>query len=75
MFKENDEVRMTKDTSLWSNGDRGRIIIVDKSDTNLPYYVCLHQGCKDAENYEHYDYQFWMSKTDVEAIHMLMKVE
>lgn len=56
MFKENDDVKMTKDTSLWSKGDIGRIIIVDKSDTNLPYYVCAHPDCDDAETCEHYDY-------------------
>ena len=75
MFKENDKVKITSKTALCNIGDIGRIIIVDRSDTNLPYYVCVHQDCEDAENCEHYDYQFWMSKTEVEAIHMLMKVE
>ena len=51
MFKENDEVKMTKDTSLWSKGDIGRIIIVDKSDTNLPYYVCA--ALKNIDKYGH----------------------
>ena len=73
MFKETDK-KMTS-TSSWDKGDIGRIIIVDKSDTNLPYYVCLHQGCKDAEKCEHYGDTYWVSKTEVEATHMLMKVE
>ena len=75
MFKENDEVRMTSTTSSWDKGDIGRIILVDKIDTNLPYLVCAHPDCDDAETCEHYAYQFWMPKTEVEAIHMLMKVE